>query len=81
MEHVGELISGRLLSIGPSARLAEAAGVLARERVSHLLVIREHELLGILCACDVERATLDASVAEAMSRRRTRRWRRCTSTA
>ena len=69
MEHIGELMSGWLLAIGPTASVREAAVILARERVSHLLVTEGGELLGILCSCDIELAAQGDTVAHAMSRR------------
>lgn len=68
MDKLGQLISGRLLAIGPMASVGEAAAMLAREHVSHLVVVKGDELLGVLCTCDIERAAQGASVAQAMTR-------------
>jgi len=68
MDNLGALVSSRLLSIGPMASVGEAATVLARERVSHLLVVQGGELLGMLCSCDIERAAQGAPVGLVMSR-------------
>lgn len=68
MDNVGALISGRLLAIEPMASVAEAAAMLAREHVSHLVVVKGGELLGVLCSCDIERSAQGAAVGQAMSR-------------
>lgn len=47
----------RLVTIGPEATVSDAARRLASAGISHLLVTGEGErLLGVFCACDLERA-------------------------
>ncbi len=67
MQAVGAWISGRLFAIAPTAEIAAAAEQLARERISHLLVMDSGVLRGILCVCDIDRAQGGTRVAEAMS--------------
>ncbi|MFI5306017.1 MAG: CBS domain-containing protein [Polyangiales bacterium] len=59
----------RLVTIEPNVALADAQQRFEAEHVSHLLVVRGGELVGVLCVCDLDHAPRGASVAEAMSRR------------
>ncbi|TME14874.1 MAG: CBS domain-containing protein [Chloroflexi bacterium] len=56
MARVGELMSTRLVVIGPDATVAEAATVMARRKVGSVLVMTGEELAGIFTERDVVRA-------------------------
>ncbi len=56
MARVGELMSTRLVVIGPDATVAEAATVMAQRQVGSLLVLAGEDLAGIFTERDVVRA-------------------------
>ena len=61
----------RVVTIEPTAALADAERKLDAEQVSHLMVVRGGHLVGVLCVCDIDRAPDGALVRDAMS---TRTW-------
>lgn len=59
-----------LVTIGPEATVSDAARKLASEGISHLLVTGEGEkLLGVFCACDLERAATGTRLRQHISAR------------
>jgi predicted transcriptional regulator len=67
MTTISEMLSGRLVTVRPTATVAQAAQVLDQEHISHLLVVQDAELVGVLCTCDVGRAASSERVEQAMS--------------
>jgi len=60
----------RLVTMGPEATVSEAAKRLASEGISHLLVTGEGErLLGVFCACDLERAATGSCLRQHITAR------------
>lgn len=56
-EHtVSEVMTRRVLSVGPDAPLDEAARAMIGARVHRLVVVRDGFVVGILCATDIVRA-------------------------
>lgn len=56
MARIGDIISGKVYSVGPAATVAEAAGVMMRGRVGSAVVVDGPWLLGIFTERDALRA-------------------------
>lgn len=61
------MTAGRLVAVAPYVRAGEAREHTEREGVSHLLVLAEGDLVGVVCACDLDDAAIDTRVVELMS--------------
>jgi signal-transduction protein with cAMP-binding, CBS, and nucleotidyltransferase domain len=55
------------ISVEPRTTMGDAALLMSERDVSHLLVLDGDVLLGVLCACDLERAARSAEVTVCMS--------------
>ncbi len=64
---VSEAMNRALVAVGPDAPVEEAAAVARRAGADHLLVLDEHTLVGILCACDLRDAPHGEHVSDCMS--------------
>ncbi len=64
---VSEAMNRALVAVGPDAPVEEAVAVARRSGVEHLLVIDEHTLVGVLCACDLRDAPAGEHVSDCMS--------------
>jgi CBS domain-containing protein len=69
LERVGDHMTGELVSASPSWPLQEAAALMVKHSIRHVLVFDGHELVGILSMRDVVRvqglATKSAEAARA----------------
>lgn len=68
MTTLRELMTRKLVTIEPGELVVEAARRITQDRVSHLLVVEDGDLVGVLCACDLEAAPGGAQVRHAMAR-------------
>jgi acetoin utilization protein AcuB len=64
---VSEAMNRALVAVAPDALVEEAVAVARRTGVEHLLVLDEHTLVGILCACDLRDASAGEHVSDCMS--------------
>jgi signal-transduction protein with cAMP-binding, CBS, and nucleotidyltransferase domain len=72
MRKVSEVMTGAPLVTADGATLvSRAAHLLAERAVSHLLVVEDGRLVGVVCACDLDRARALLPIAAVMSRPRT----------
>jgi CBS domain-containing protein len=60
MPHVRDVMSARLLSVGPEDTVGEAVAVMAQNRVGSVLVMEGEELTGIFTERDTVRALSQA---------------------
>lgn len=67
MTLVSEAMDRSPLAVAPETPLAEAAALAARTGAAHLLVLEQDNLVGILCACDLEEGRAGEQVWERMS--------------
>lgn len=68
MTMIAELMTReRLVTIGPRQTVREGSQRMQGEQISHLLVVERGELVGMLCACDLELAAHDSEVQSVMS--------------
>jgi CBS domain-containing protein len=66
--HVAEIMSTRLLTAHPDEAVETVRQRLLERGVHHVIVThRDGELMGMLCACDLEEAWPDARVRDCMS--------------
>ena len=67
MALVSEMMNRSLVTVSPDASMAEAVRVVQRTGAEHVLVMDEHTLVGILCACELRGARPDDRVSSRMS--------------
>lgn len=63
---VREVMTKAVLGVGPGMRVADALDLLREHRISHLPVIAQGRVVGVVCACDLEEARLDADLSSLM---------------
>jgi len=69
MRRVSELMTGApLVTIGQQSPVSNAVRLMAEHAVSHLLVLEGDRLVGVVCACDIDRAPSSGLVGSCMSR-------------
>ncbi len=67
MTLVSEAMNRSVVTVTPEAPLADAVALVRRTGAEHVLVMEAGNLVGILCACDLRGACLDAEVCERMT--------------
>ncbi len=67
-EYVADIASTDLVTVACRTSAAEALRVAETRGVRHLLVVKDTELLGVLCTCDLATREPAAAVADWMSR-------------
>lgn len=66
--HVSEIMSTRLLTVYPDDSVESVKRAQLERGVHHIIVVhRDGELMGMLCACDLEEAWPDSKVRDCMS--------------
>jgi CBS domain-containing protein len=64
MRRVEELMTRTpLITVGSEAPVAHALRLIEQHDISHLLVMEQERLFGVVCACDLERADICAPIA------------------
>jgi CBS domain-containing protein len=57
-----------VVTVGPATVMAEVARRMDQQGVSHLVVVERGRVVGVVCACDLDRAELGAKVGDHMAR-------------
>jgi acetoin utilization protein AcuB len=69
MRRVDEMMTtGALVTVRPTATVSEVVRLIAQRDVSHVIVLDHGELVGIVCACDLDDAGLQAEIGVHMNR-------------
>lgn len=67
MTLVADAMNRSLVTVAPGASMADAVALVRRTGAEHVLVMDEHTLVGILCACDLRGARPEAPVEAHMT--------------
>lgn len=67
MTLVSEAMNRSMVALGPESSMSDAVALVRRTGAEHVLVLDEHTLVGILCACDLRGAPPEQPVCERMS--------------
>jgi acetoin utilization protein AcuB len=67
MALVSEVMNRAVVAVAPDDSIENAEEIARRTGADHLLVLDEETLVGILCACDLERAEHGDHVCDRMS--------------
>lgn len=63
---VREIMSKAVLGVEPKMKVADALDFVREHAISHLPVVSGGKVVGVICTCDLEEATLDADVSSIM---------------